>query len=371
MAETIDNRIHQILNALRNGFSVEITHVDVKSKWYSDDPKGMDELCKDVSAMANNGGQDPSLIVFGLSEKEPYLLGAALPLDESDIQQKIRSRVDPHPPLRLHCLNVEDTTLFALEVAGRTKDLPYVTGDRDGRHRVWIRRGSSTETARHAELVALFEKRFDATLRSTIEANAVNAIRQIRAGLQGAGWEDRLQLLDQLNAYTEPYNPRLTLEILEVLSTAASDLRNDAPADVAWKLYHLAFGILPLWSLRRRAVKPLRANEWDLLQKALSLAFDMTYDGARWLRSEGTVGAGTQLLWALLRYATLNDPEEFQVRVVQEFDRLIRTSKEARFDDAVRWLEFMKHDSLAVHEPLPRFPEDLARRFSGPSDPTL
>ena len=100
MAETIDNRIHQILNALRNGFSVEITHVDVKSKWYSDDPKGMDELCKDVSAMANNGGQDPSLIVFGLSEKEPYLLAMNLgaldyfvkPLDYAALQRLIHGR---------------------------------------------------------------------------------------------------------------------------------------------------------------------------------------------------------------------------------------------------------------------------------------
>ena len=112
------------------------------------------ELSKDVIAMANSRG-GRGYIIFGVEDKTKRILGIN-PEDfkEEQIQQIIYNRCDPPVPVSLDFFDLEDKKLAVLSIY-RSNHQPHQMIQNGA---FYIRRGSTTDTARRGEIANLFQE---------------------------------------------------------------------------------------------------------------------------------------------------------------------------------------------------------------------
>lgn len=112
------------------------------------------ELTKDVIAMANSKG-GRGYIVFGIEDKTKQVLGIdSLDFKEEQIQQIIYNRCDPPVPISVDFVTIENK-LIAVITVFRSNHQPHQMMQNGA---FYIRRGSTTDTARRNEIANLFQE---------------------------------------------------------------------------------------------------------------------------------------------------------------------------------------------------------------------
>jgi len=141
-------KLKQLLN------QEECEKLDFKAELHISTEGEKKELVKDVTAMANTRG-GRGHIVFGVEDKTKRIIGID-PNDfhEEQIQQIIYSRSDPPVPVKLDFVNIKDKTVAVLTVF-RSRHAPHQMLQTGA---FYIRRGSTTDFVRRAELASIMQE---------------------------------------------------------------------------------------------------------------------------------------------------------------------------------------------------------------------
>ena len=112
------------------------------------------EITKDVIAMANSRG-GRGYIVFGVEDKTKRILGIdSGDFHEEQIQQIIYNRCDPPVPISVDFIEIEEKIAAVLTVF-KSSHQPHQMMQNGA---FYIRRGSTTDTARRGEIANLFQE---------------------------------------------------------------------------------------------------------------------------------------------------------------------------------------------------------------------
>lgn len=126
------------------------------------------ELTKDVIAMANSRG-GRGYIIFGVEDKTKRIIGInTLDYKEEQIQQIIYSRCDPPVPISVDFIKIESKMLAVLTVY-RSCHQPHQMIQNGA---FYIRRGSTTDTARRSEIANLLQENGLMTYETVILKNS-------------------------------------------------------------------------------------------------------------------------------------------------------------------------------------------------------
>lgn len=147
------------------------------------------ELVKDVTAIANSRG-GRGHILYGVEDKTKRILG----IDKSDfqeeqIQQIIYNRTDPPVPVQVDFVEYERKTLAVITIY-KSRHAPHQVIQNGS---FYIRRGSTTDHLRRAELASIFQENgllsFETVIRTDagLDALDMKRIRSFFSGLQIVG----------------------------------------------------------------------------------------------------------------------------------------------------------------------------------------
>ena len=137
--------------------------LDFKLKLDITNETGKKELTKDICAIANsNGGrgyiivgiQDKTKKIFGINENNIFT--------EEQIQQIITSRCEPPIPLQVDFLFIDNKKVGVISIYDGGQR-PYQVRENGA---FYIRRGSTTDTMRKQELIALLEENLNLTIET-------------------------------------------------------------------------------------------------------------------------------------------------------------------------------------------------------------
>ena len=142
---------HKLLQLLKRD---EGPKLDFKAALKLDTESDKKELTRDVIAMANSRG-GRGYILFGVEDKTKKILGID-PGDfhEEQIQQIIYNRCDPPVPISIEFTAIESKTVAVLTVY-RSSHQPHQMLQNGS---FYIRRGSTTDTARRGEIANMFQE---------------------------------------------------------------------------------------------------------------------------------------------------------------------------------------------------------------------
>lgn len=112
------------------------------------------ELAKDIVAMANTQG-GRGYLIYGVKDKTKEIVGVDIhDFSEERIQQVITMTIDPPVNIRVEFFNIEHKNIVTITVFKSHKQ-PHQSRQTGA---FYIRRGSTTDTARIDEIAALFQK---------------------------------------------------------------------------------------------------------------------------------------------------------------------------------------------------------------------
>lgn len=137
--------------------------LDFKLKLELWNETGKKELTKDVCAIANSKGGRGHIIV-GIEDKTKRIIGIKEEdmFKEEQVQQIVTTRCEPPIPLEVEFLTIESKKIGIISIYdGEQK--PYQVRDNGA---FYIRRGSTTDTMRKQELIALFEENLSLTIET-------------------------------------------------------------------------------------------------------------------------------------------------------------------------------------------------------------
>lgn len=161
------------------------------------------ELTKDVIAIANSRG-GRGYIVFGVEDKTKRLLGIERgSFKEEQIQQIIYNRCDPPVPISIDFMELEDKLLAVLTVY-RSYHQPHQMMQNGA---FYVRRGSTTDTARRSEIANMLQENGLMTYETVILH---------RAGMDALDNELIRQYFTQLNVISEKPND-IVLEAMGII----------------------------------------------------------------------------------------------------------------------------------------------------------
>lgn len=137
--------------------------LDFKLKLDLSNEMGKKELTKDICAIANsNGGR--GYIIVGIQDKTKKIFGINNNnlFTEEQIQQIITSRCEPPIPLQVDFLFVDNKKISVISIYDGGQR-PYQVRENGA---FYIRRGSTTDTMRKQELIALLEENLNLTIET-------------------------------------------------------------------------------------------------------------------------------------------------------------------------------------------------------------
>lgn len=147
------------------------------------------ELVKDVTAIANSKG-GRGHIIFGVEDKTKRILGIdKSEFHEEQIQQIIYNRTDPPVPVQVDFVAYEGKQLAVLTIF-KSRHAPHQVIQNGC---FYIRRGSTTDYLRRAELASILQENgllsYETVIRNDVGMDALDmeSIRRFFAGLQIAG----------------------------------------------------------------------------------------------------------------------------------------------------------------------------------------
>jgi|GEM_PF-3898709 len=358
--------VEQTFQKLCSGdFTFENNVVDIKGEWYSNinKPNWKDDLTKDVCSLANTI-QKRSHLIFGLKENHPHLNSISIKEDEATIQQIIRSRLNPVPKISFSSVKIEDHNLYVMSISGNLEELPYFAKKSDNNHYIYVRRGSSTDQCRKEDLQRILKAKREAMLSIEVEADALSRLKEIRYKFRNDELDNFLNLLHELNQYTENYTLKIDREVISCIYEAEMRLRLKSYVEITKKLKEVAFNALYPIHQKLRANYTIPQEKLELLEDGINLCHQICYRGIKRQQIPRVVGCGVYLLRTILRYARLNELGQVQQKSLALFDRLKQAAIEYEFEDAARWIQFKKEDALALDQnELPDLPRDLLDKF--------
>ncbi|MBE6063495.1 MAG: ATP-binding protein [Clostridium butyricum] len=137
--------------------------LDFKLKLDLKNEMGKKEITKDICAIANsNGGR--GYIIVGIQDKTKAVVGISNDnlFTEEQIQQIITSRCEPPIPLQVDFLLIENKKIGIISIYDGGQR-PYQVRENGA---FYIRRGSTTDTMRKQELIALLEENLNLTIET-------------------------------------------------------------------------------------------------------------------------------------------------------------------------------------------------------------
>ena len=120
------------------------------------------------------------------------------------------------------------------------------------------------------------------------------------------------------------------------------------PTDVAWTIRWLVRESLPILSLVAREHKPPSEDRVAVLMGASAVGYSMSCMGIKDRKNLSIVGAGADILYAVLRYAVLNELKPFRKQIEQDFRILFDVARKCANTDAEEWLRFIHDDAIAL-----------------------
>jgi len=105
--------IDDLLLKIQEGVEVEQDKCELKSKWYDlNTNKGSEEICKDISAIANTTSYDEGLLIIGIDKSKAKLVNSPFASSGIDDASKLRGiivkRIDRPPDYSLEEIKVKD-----------------------------------------------------------------------------------------------------------------------------------------------------------------------------------------------------------------------------------------------------------------------
>ena len=141
--------------------------LDFKAKLCLNSESEKKELTKDVIAMANSRG-GRGYILFGVEDKTKLILGVESgDFKEEQIQQLIYNRCDPPVPVSVEFVEYEGKLVVVLTVY-KSSNQPHQMLQNGA---FYIRRGSTTDTARRSEIANLLQENGLMTYETVILRN--------------------------------------------------------------------------------------------------------------------------------------------------------------------------------------------------------
>ncbi len=154
-------KLKSIINELL--FENESSTLDFKSEQYKfikAEDREKKELLKDILAFANAWRSSDAYILIGAQEvkgEKAQLVGINEDLDDAQLQQFVNSKVNNPIDFSYHTLTIEGVKIAVIHIPVST-ERPYYLKKRFANlnpHEVFIRRGSSTETASPTEIAEM------------------------------------------------------------------------------------------------------------------------------------------------------------------------------------------------------------------------
>lgn len=154
----MDNRV--LLSLLKKE---EGTKLDFKLKLNLSTDSSKRELAKDICAIANSKGSRGYIIV-GIQDKSKNIVGIKKEdnFTEEQIQQIISRRCEPPIPLEVDFTNIKNKKVAVITIYDGGQR-PYQVRENGS---FYIRRGSTTDTMRKQELIALLEENLSLTIET-------------------------------------------------------------------------------------------------------------------------------------------------------------------------------------------------------------
>ncbi|WP_297426826.1 RNA-binding domain-containing protein [Clostridium sp.] len=124
---------------------------------------GKKELTKDICAIANSSG-GRGYIIVGVEDKTKKIVGLEVEdlFPEEQIQQIVATRCEPPIPIEVEFVEVDNKKVGVISIYDGGQK-PYQVRENGA---FYIRRGSTTDTMRKQELIALFEENLSLTIET-------------------------------------------------------------------------------------------------------------------------------------------------------------------------------------------------------------
>jgi hypothetical protein len=173
--------IDDFLLKIQEGVEAEQDKFELKSKWYDlNTNKGCEELCKDVSAIANTTSYDEGLLIIGVDKSKAKLANSPFASSGIDDASKLRGiivkRIDRPPEYSLEEIEVSDDkgnnkilSVFRIHPSYNKPHILKTYNDRQ--NYIPIRKGTSINSANRDDLEIMFYDRTKIEPGNRIEIN--------------------------------------------------------------------------------------------------------------------------------------------------------------------------------------------------------
>jgi len=360
--------VNKLLHKLRSRSSViENKSLDIKGEWYSNTKKKnwKFEFAKDVCAMANSLSSRECHLIFGLTNREPFLRNVEILEDEAVLQQIIQSNVTPIPKIKLDKVIIEGYSIYVLSIRKSKKDMAYFASRPNRDQLIYIRRGSSTGLCTKSELDQILEVKREEELSIQIESQAIKSVKDIHHKLKISSIENISPILNDLDQYSFDYSFRVSSEVLYTLRDVVHMLRFEENKELIKRVVDISSKACHLNSLVRSLNHKVSDRHLELISQGLDLGHEIGYRAIRRDVSEKMFGAAVLLLHRILRFTILNKLSSTKKEVLHVFLRLNELALNNNYADASKWLQFNIDDAEAINgRELPALHADLLDKFS-------
>ncbi len=177
--------IDDLLLKIKAGVEVEQDKFELKSEWYKlSTSNGCEELCKDISAIANTASYDDGMIVIGIDKKNAKLINSPFAKsginDASVLRSIVVKRVDTPPDYTLEEITVEDgkgsnVVLSVIRIHPSYTKPHILKIYKNSQNYIPIKKGTSINSANRTDLEIMFYDRTKIEPENRIEINVYSA----------------------------------------------------------------------------------------------------------------------------------------------------------------------------------------------------
>ncbi len=191
-----------------------------------------------------------------------------------------------------------------------------------------------------------------------LEALTIIEVRKLGYKIEASyDWveiEKSLKLLAEYSMYES--SDSVKGEILSSVQLLIYKLRNKnkfkAIESIPQLIDNIILESMPIHCLVAKDFRKLNETQHDHLIIGGELGFELAVFGIKYLRDIEIVKSGTSTLWAILRYAVLNNLRALQKRIEEHFTSLLETTQWAPggvFNEAVNEIKFQRDDAKNLH----------------------
>ena len=173
--------IDDLLLKIQEGVEVEQDKFELKAKWYDLKTSiGCEELCKDISAIANTTSYDEGILIIGVDKSKAKLINSPFASSGIDDASKLRGivvkRIDRPPDYSLLEVQVKDNkgkdiVLSIIKIPPSYNKPHIIKNFKNRQNYIPIRKGTSINSANRDDLEIMFYDRTKIEPDNRIEIN--------------------------------------------------------------------------------------------------------------------------------------------------------------------------------------------------------